>query len=61
MIESIQDTILERTEVGIGASLGSAIISYLNLLNPVLSTITLLIGIAVGLCTLIIKWRKIAS
>jgi hypothetical protein len=61
MIDTLQDTILARSEVGIGATVGSAIVNYTQILNPVLSSITLLIGIAVGLCTLIIKWREIAS
>tara|TARA_Y100001938_G_C7930308_1_gene349004 strand:+ start:270 stop:455 length:186 start_codon:yes stop_codon:yes gene_type:complete len=61
MIDTLQNTILARSEVGMGATIGSAIVNYTQILNPVLSTLTLLIGIAVGLCTLIIKWREIAS
>lgn len=61
ILDTLQDTILERSEVGIGASIGSAIINYTQILNPVLSTLTLVIGIAVGLCTLFIKVKQIAN
>lgn len=55
----IEDTILSKSGVGMSASIGSAIINYLNILNPILSTITLIIGISVGICTLIIKIKEI--
>tara|TARA_R100000808_G_C2107279_1_gene122490 strand:+ start:89 stop:280 length:192 start_codon:yes stop_codon:yes gene_type:complete len=55
----LEDSIFAHSSVGMSASIGSAVINYLNILNPILSTITLIIGISVGICTLIIKIKEI--
>lgn len=58
MIDSLKDTMFAKSEVGMTTSLGSAVISYLDILNPVLSAVTLIIGVGVGALTLMIKWRE---
>tara|TARA_Y100001963_G_C6511950_1_gene322544 strand:+ start:226 stop:414 length:189 start_codon:yes stop_codon:yes gene_type:complete len=58
MIDSLKDTIFAKSEVGMTTSLGSAVISYLDILNPVLSAMTLMIGVGVGALTLMIKWKE---
>ena len=58
MIDSLKDTIFAKSEVGMTTSLGSAIVSYLDILNPVLSAVTLIIGVGVGALTLMIKWKE---
>ena len=58
MIDSLKDTIFAKSEVGMTTSLGSAVISYLDILNPVLSAVTLIIGVGVGALTLLIKWKE---
>jgi|TARA_R100001443_G_scaffold98202_1_gene105186 hypothetical protein len=58
MIDSLKDTMFAKSEVGMTTSLGSAVISYLDILNPVLSAVTLIIGVGVGALTLMIKWKE---
>ena len=58
MIDSLKDTIFAKSEVGMTTSLGSAIVSYLDIFNPVLSAVTLIIGVGVGALTLMIKWKE---
>ena len=58
MIDSLKDTIFAKSEVGMTTSLGSAVVSYLDILNPVLSAVTLIIGVGVGALTLMIKWKE---
>lgn len=58
MIDSLKDTIFAKSKVGMTTSLGSAVISYLDILNPVLSAVTLIIGVGVGALTLMIKWKE---
>ena len=45
-------------EIGFTTSLGSGIIHYLGVLNPVLSFISLTIGVIIGLMTLYSKIRN---
>jgi hypothetical protein len=42
-------------ELGITSSLGSGAIHWLGILNPILSFLSLIIGISIGLITLYIK------
>ena len=42
-------------ELGITSSVGSGVIHWLGVLNPILSFISLIIGISIGLITLYIK------
>ena len=54
-------TLSEQPEIGIGTSLGSGLIYYLDILNPIMSFCTLSVGLLIGLVTLAIKireWRK---
>ena len=58
LYNSLKDSIFSKTEVGIGTPIGSVVVNYLEILNPVLSTVTLSIGIGVGMLTLLIRWRE---
>ena len=54
-------TLSEQPEIGIGTSLGSGLIYWMDILNPILSFCTLSVGLLIGLVTLAIKikeWRK---
>ena len=42
-------------EIGITSSLGSGAIHWLGILNPILSFISLIIGISIGIMTIYIK------
>ena len=42
-------------ELGITSSLGSGVIHWLGILNPILSFISLIIGISIGLMTIYMK------
>tara|TARA_R100000655_G_scaffold20867_3_gene42956 strand:- start:30140 stop:30319 length:180 start_codon:yes stop_codon:yes gene_type:complete len=42
-------------ELGITSSVGSGIIHWLGILNPILSFISLIIGISIGLMTIYMK------
>ncbi len=56
------DTLSNQPEIGIASSAGSGILYLTGILNPILSFLTLLVGLLIGLVTLGIKikqWRKI--
>ena len=55
----IIDTLSNNPAIGAATSLGSAWISWLGVLNPILSFVYLCVGIAVGTTTLIIQVNKI--
>ena len=42
-------------ELGITSSLGSGLIHWLGILNPILSFISLIIGITIGIITIYMK------
>tara|TARA_R100000808_G_C2034961_1_gene77107 strand:+ start:259 stop:438 length:180 start_codon:yes stop_codon:yes gene_type:complete len=44
-------------ELGITSSLGSGVIHWLGILNPILSFISLSIGISIGLMTIYMKLK----
>lgn len=55
-------TLSEQPEIGIVSSIGSGTLYWTGILNPILSFLTLLVGLIIGLITLAIKvkeWRKI--
>ena len=52
------DTLANRPSIGAVASGGTGFVSYLEVLNPVLSFASLCIGICVGLVTLWLQIRK---
>ena len=55
----ILDTLSKYPEVGIASTVGSGAIHWLGLVNPILSFISLVIGISVGLTTLYLQIRKL--
>lgn len=55
----ILDTLSKYPEIGIGSTVGTSAVHYLGLVNPILSTVSLVIGISVGLTTLYLQVRKI--
>jgi len=55
----IIDTLSKYPEIGIGSTVGTSVVHYLGVMNPLLSTVSLVIGIAVGLTTLYLQVRKI--
>ena len=55
------ETLSNQPEIGIGTSLGSGLIYWMDILNPILSFCTLAVGLLIGLVTLAIKireWKK---
>ena len=55
----ILDTLSKYPEIGIGSTVGTSAVHYLGLVNPILSTVSLVIGISVGLTTLYLQVSKI--
>ena len=55
----ITDTLSKYPEIGIGSTVGTSAVHYLGLVNPILSTVSLVIGISVGLTTLYLQVSKI--
>ena len=54
----MKDTLTAYPEIGITTSMGSGIIHYLGVLNPILSFVSLVIGIVIGLVTLYLKIKE---
>ena len=54
----MKDTLAAYPEIGITTSIGSGIIHYLGVLNPILSFVSLVIGIVIGLVTLYLKIKE---
>ena len=42
-------------EIGLTSSLGSGLVHWLGILNPILSFVSLIIGISIGLMTIYMK------
>ena len=57
----IADTLNKYPEIGIGSSVGTSVVHYLGIINPILSTISLLIGIVLGVTTLYLQVRKMGE
>ena len=55
----ILDTLSKYPEIGIGSTLGTSAVHWLGLVNPLLSTVSLVIGISVGLTTLYLQVQKL--
>ena len=55
----ILDTLSKYPEVGIASTVGSGGMYWFELVNPMLSFISLVIGISVGLITLYLQIRKL--
>lgn len=45
-------------EIGLTSSLGSGLVHWLGILNPILSFISLIIGITIGIMTIYMKIRR---
>ena len=48
----------QNPSIGISTSVGSSIIFFLDIINPILTCISLIVGLSVGLITLIIKIKE---
>ena len=57
----ITDTLYKYPELGIASTVGTSVIQWLGIINPILSMFSLLIGIVVGLTTLYLQVRKIKN
>ena len=57
----IIDTLANKPSVGMVTSMGSGFLHWLDFMNPVLSFISLCIGIGVGLVTLVLQLKKLKS
>ena len=55
----ITDTLSKYPEIGIGSTIGTSAVHWLGVMNPILSTVSLVIGIAVGLTTLYLQIQKL--
>ena len=55
----ITDTLSKYPEIGIGSTIGTSFIHWLGVINPMLSMVSLLIGITVGLTTLYLQVQKL--
>ena len=55
------DTLANRPMVGATTSMGSSIISYLEILNPILSFVSLCIGVLVGMVTLYLQVKRLKN
>tara|TARA_Y100001938_G_scaffold151019_1_gene245167 strand:+ start:8449 stop:8631 length:183 start_codon:yes stop_codon:yes gene_type:complete len=55
----IADTLSKYPEIGIGSTIGTSVIHWLGVVNPILSTVSLLIGISVGVTTLYLQINKL--
>lgn len=55
----ILDTLANKPEIGIVSTIGSGTLHWTGLINPVLSFVSLIIGIAVGLTTLYLQIKKL--
>ena len=54
----ILDTLSNKPVIGMASTVGTVGIELLGIINPVLSFISLLIGISVSMVTLIYKLKK---
>ena len=49
------DTLNNQPEIGMLSSVGSGALYWMDILNPILSFLTLLVGLLIGLITLALK------
>jgi hypothetical protein len=57
----ITDTLYKYPELGVVSTVGTSAIHWLGIINPLLSMVSLLIGITVGLTTLYLQINKIRN
>ena len=55
----ITDTLSKYPEIAIGSTVGSGTLHWLGVINPILSFISLLLGISVGIVTLYLQLKKL--
>jgi len=55
----ITDTLSNNPAIGIVSTVGTSAVHYLGIINPILSMVSLVIGIVVGLTTLYLQIKKI--
>ena len=55
----ILDTLSNKPVIGMASTVGTVGIELLGIINPVLSFISLLIGISVGMVTLYLQIKKV--
>tara|TARA_R100000808_G_C2146367_1_gene154281 strand:- start:1023 stop:1208 length:186 start_codon:yes stop_codon:yes gene_type:complete len=60
-MNALLDTLGNKPHLGIGSTIGSSIVHWTGVLNPILSFVSLCLGIAVGVITLIIQIRKLGE
>ncbi len=57
----IIDTLSNKPSVGMATSMGSGFLHWLDFMNPILSFISVCIGIVVGLVTLVLQLKKLKA
>ena len=55
----IIDTLSKYPEIGITSTVGTSVVHWLGIINPVLSTLSLIVGISVGVVTLYLQIQKV--
>lgn len=50
-----------KPSIGMGTTFGTSMVHWLEILNPMLSFVSLCIGITVGIVTLIIQLKKLGE
>ena len=55
----ITDTLSKYPEIGITSTVGTSVVHWLGIINPVLSTLSLIVGISVGVVTLYLQIQKV--
>ena len=56
MIKNLLDSITDSATIGMGTTLSVSFVQYFELINPILSFVSLSIGILIGAMTL---WKKV--
>jgi hypothetical protein len=57
-MKEVIDTLNQQPEIGIASTIGSASLYWMDIMNPILSFMTLFVGLMIGLVTLAIKIRE---
>ena len=55
----IIDTLSKYPEIGITSTVGTSVVHWLGIINPVLSTLSLMVGISVVVVTLYLQIQKV--
>ena len=57
----IVDTLSNNPQIGLATTFGSVIVSWFEVMNPIMSFVSLCIGVAVGIVTLILQIKKLRN